>query len=200
MALAVRRVTQDNQGKKTAGVDGVKSLTPKQRQELIDQLSINQKAKPVRRVWIDKPGKMKKRPIGIPTMYDRATQSLVKAALEPEWEAHFEPNSYGFRPGRSCHDAIAQIFNSIKYKPKYVLDADIASCFDKINHDVLLNKINTFPTMRRIIKSWLKAGVVDWNVYANRKTTRPTPEGTPLFLGSFPPYWQTSPFTAWKIG
>ena len=160
-ALAVRRVTQDNQGKKTAGVDGVKSLTPKQRLELVDQLRINRKAKPVRRVWIDKPGKAEKRPLGIPTMYDRATQALVKAALEPEWEAKFEPNSYGFRPGRSCHDAIAQIFNAIKYKPKYVLDADIAKCFDKINHEALLNKINTFPTMRRLIKSWLKAGVVD---------------------------------------
>ena len=95
-ALAVRRVTQDNQGKKTAGVDGVKSLTPKQRLELVDQLRINRKAKPVRRVWIDKPGKAEKRPLGIPTMYDRATQALVKAALEPEWEAKFEPNSYGF--------------------------------------------------------------------------------------------------------
>lgn len=180
-ALAVRRVTQDNQGKKTAGVDGVKSLTPKQRLELVDQLRINRKAKPVRRVWIDKPGKAEKRPLGIPTMYDRATQALAKAALEPEWEAKFEPNSYGFRPGRSCHDAIAQIFNAIKYKPKYVLDADIAKCFDKINHEALLNKINTFPTMRRLIKSWLKAGVVDWSGYANRNKgiTSPTLEGTP---------------------
>lgn len=177
--LAVRRVTQDNQGKKTAGIDGIKNLTPKQRQKLVEKLSKNRKAKPVRRVWIDKPGKTEKRPLGIPTMHDRAAQALVKAALEPEWEAKFELNSYGFRPGRSCHDAIAQIFNSIKYKPKFVLDADIASCFDKINHEALLDKINTFPTMRRLIKSWLKAGVVDWDGYANRKSSSPTTQGTP---------------------
>ena len=180
--LAVRRVTQDNRGKKTAGIDGVKSLTPKQRLALVDRLRRinNQKAKPVRRVWIDKPGKTEKRPLGIPTMDDRAAQALAKAALEPEWEAKFEENSYGFRPGRSCHDAIEAIFNSINKKPKYVLDADIAKCFDKINHDALLNKLNTFPTMRRLIKSWLKVGVVDWSAYANRqKSNNPTSEGTP---------------------
>jgi len=105
-ALAVRRVTQDNQGKKTAGVDGVKSLTPKQRLELTGNLNLGTKVSPTRRVWIPKPGTDEKRPLGIPTMKDRALQSLVKLALEPEWEARFEPNSYGFRPGRSCHDAI----------------------------------------------------------------------------------------------
>lgn len=180
--FAVRRVTQDNRGKKTAGVDGVKSLTPKQRLALVNRLRRvnNQKAKPVKRVWIDKPGRTEKRPLGIPTMDDRAAQALVKAALEPEWEAKFEKNSYGFRPGRSCHDAIEAIFSSINKKPKYVLDADIAKCFDKINHDALLNKLNTFPTMRRLIKSWLKAGVVDWSAYANRqKGYSPTSEGTP---------------------
>ncbi len=179
--LAVRRVTQDNRGKKTAGVDGVKSLTSKQRLELVNQLRRvnNRKAKPVRRVWIDKPGRTEKRPLGIPTMDDRAAQALAKAALEPEWEAKFEPNSYGFRPGRSCHDAIEAIFQAINQKPKYVLDADIAKCFDRINHEALLNKLNTFPTMRRLIKSWLKAGVVDWNSYANRKGYSSTSEGTP---------------------
>lgn len=180
--IAVRRVTQDNRGKKTAGVDGVKSLTPKQRLELANQLRRinNRKAKPVRRVWIDKPRKTEKRPLGIPTMDDRAAQALAKAALEPEWEALFEPNSYGFRPGRSCHDAIEAIFQAINQKPKYVLDADIAKCFDCISHEALLNKLNTFPTMRRLIKSWLKAGVVDWSAYANRqKGYSPTSEGTP---------------------
>ncbi len=114
-ALAVRRVTQDNRGKKTAGIDGIKSLIPKQRLELVRQLRLNQKAKPVRRVWIDKPGRDEKRPLGIPTMNDRASQALVKAALEPEWEAKFEPNSYGFRPGRSCHDAIEAIYGNTVY-------------------------------------------------------------------------------------
>lgn len=97
--LAVRRVTQDNQGKKTAGIDGVKSLNPKQRLKLVSQLRLNSKVKPTRRVWIPKPGTEEKRPLGILTMYDRALQALVKLALEPEWEALFEPNSYGFRPG-----------------------------------------------------------------------------------------------------
>ncbi len=104
--LAVRKVTQDNQGKKTAGVDGVKAVPPKQRLAMVKQIHPkhwkHQKPKPVRRVWIPKPGKAEKRPLGIPTMLDRAKQALVKAGLEPEWEAVFEANSYGFRPGRSC--------------------------------------------------------------------------------------------------
>jgi RNA-directed DNA polymerase len=171
--LAVRRVTQDNQGKKTAGVDGEKSLTPKQRLDLVNKLRLGTKASPTRRVWIPKPGTEEKRPLGIPTMKDRALQALVKLALEPEWEARFEPNSYGFRPGRACHDAVAAIFDSIRYKAKYVLDADIAKCFDRIDPKKLLHKLNTFPTMRRQIKSWLKAGVMDG------KELFPTSEGTP---------------------
>lgn len=94
--IAVRKVTQDNTGKKTAGVDGVKSLTPKQRLELVQNLNLKDKAKPIRRVWIPKPGKNEKRPLGIPVMRDRASQALVKMAIEPQWEAKFEPNSYGF--------------------------------------------------------------------------------------------------------
>ena len=171
--LAVRRVTQDNQGKKTAGVDGIKSLKPEQRLELVEKLTLSRKAKPTRRVWIPKPGSEEKRPLGIPTMADRALQALVKQALEPQWEAIFEPNSYGFRPGRSAHDAIAAIFDCISRKSKYVLDADIAKCFDRIDHEALLAKLNTAPTTRRQIKSWLKAGVMDG------KTLFPTPEGTP---------------------
>jgi RNA-directed DNA polymerase len=173
--LAVRRVTQDNQGKKTAGVDGIKSLTPEQRLSLALNLKLTGKGKPTRRVWIPKPGTDEKRPLGIPTMYDRATQALVKAALEPEWEAKFEPNSYGFRPGRSCHDAIEAIFNAIKQKSKYVLDADISKCFDKINHLALLAKIGTFPKLRNQIKAWLKAGVLDGGL--RQDTEEGTPQG-----------------------
>ena len=87
-------------------------------------------------------------------MDDRALQTLVKLALEPEWEARFEPNSYGFRAGRSCHDAIEAIFNSIRYKQKFVLDADISKCFDCIDHETLLLKLNTSPTIRRQIRAW----------------------------------------------
>ena len=171
--LAVRRVTQDNQGKNTAGVDGVKKLSPVRRLAMVKKLVLKGKSKPTRRVWIDKPGTDEKRPLGIPTMYDRALQALVKQALEPEWEARFEPNSYGFRPGRSCHDATEAIFNAIRYKSKYVLDADLAKCFDRINHGELLRKLNTFPTLRRQINAWLKSGVMDG------KQMFPTSEGTP---------------------
>ena len=94
-------------------------------------------------------------------------------ALEPEWEAKFEPNSYGFRPGRSCHDAIGAIFLGIRSKSKYVLDADISKCFDEINHVRLLEKLNTYPTLRRQVRAWLKSGVLD------DKKLFPTEKGTP---------------------
>jgi len=171
--LAVRRVTQDNRGKNTAGVDGIKRLTPAQRLELVATLKLPQTAQPVRRVWIPKPGKSEQRPLGIPTMHDRAEQALAKLALEPEWEAYFEPNSYGFRPGRSAHDAIEAIYKDINHKPKYVLDADIAACFDRINHQALLEKLNTFPLLRRAIRAWLKAGVME------NETLFPTDQGSP---------------------
>jgi len=171
--LAVRRVTQDNTGVRTAGVDGIKLLSPKQRIKLVSQLKATGKSQPTRRIMIPKPGTNESRPLGIPTMYDRALQAVVKAAIEPEWEAKFEPNSFGFRPGRSCHDAIGAIFDSIRYKAKYVLDADIAKCFDRINHKALLDKINTYPRLRKQIKSWLKSGVLD------QGEIFPTDEGTP---------------------
>jgi RNA-directed DNA polymerase len=171
--IAVRRVTQDNQGKNTAGVDGIKSLTPKQRMSLVGRLKLTDKVKPTRRVMIPKSGTNENRPLGIPTIEDRALQALVKLALEPEWEARFEPNSYGFRPGRSCHDAIEAIHSSIKTKDKYILDADISKCFDRMNHNALISKIHTYPTLSRQIKAWLKAG------YMDGKELFPTNDGTP---------------------
>ena len=98
--LAVRRVTQDNQGKRTAGVDGVKSVDPPERLVMVKQLRRHQtiKPKPTRRVWIPKPGKSEQRPLGIPTMLDRAHQCLAKLALEPEWEARFEANVRTVQP------------------------------------------------------------------------------------------------------
>jgi len=173
--LAVRRVTQDNRGKKTTGVDGIKNLKPKQRFNLVKMLGkTKKKAKPTRRVWIPKPGRDEKRPLGIPTMYDRALQGLHKMALEPEWEAKFEPNSYGFRPGRSAHDAIEQIYRCINRKPKYVLDADIAKCFDRISHKALLDKVGNYHG-RKLIKRWLKAGVMDDEQF--QETAFGTPQG-----------------------
>ena len=173
--LAVRRVTVENQGKKTAGVDGNKSLSPKARLELAGQLKLTGKSQPTRRVWIPKPGRDEKRPLGIPTMYDRALQAVVKAALEPAWEAIFEPSSYGFRPGRSCHDAIKQIKNCIQCKAKYVLDADIAKCFDRINHEELLLKLNAKGKVRQQIKAWLKSGVINQGAFT--ATSEGTPQG-----------------------
>ncbi len=173
--LAVRRVTQDNQGKNTAGVDGVKSLSSDKRCELVGQLKLTGKSKPTRRVWIPKPGKAEKRPLGIPTMYDRALQGVVKAALEPEWEAQFEPNSYGFRLGRSCHDAIRQIKLCIQNKAKYVLDTDIAQCFDRINHNELLKRLGHQGIVKKQIAAWLKSGVIDQGVFT--AISEGTPQG-----------------------
>ena len=106
-------------------------------------------------------------------MRDRALQGVVKNAIEPEWEAVFEPNSYGFRPGRACQDAIQQIRVCVERKPKYVLDADISKCFDKIDHTALLEKIGYKGKVRKQIKAWLTSGVIDNNTFLE------TEEGTP---------------------
>jgi len=171
--LAVRQVTQDNAGKKTAGIDGVKKLTPPQRLKLVSTLQLTHQAQPVRRVFIPKPGSQENRGLGIPTIHDRCGQTLVKLALEPEWEAKFEPHSYGFRPGRSCHDAIEAIFNAIRQKPKFALDADLEKCFDRIDHSALLAKLQTFPRLRRQIQAWLNAGMMEGGELF------PTKEGVP---------------------
>ena len=111
----------------------------------------------------------------VPIIHDRALQALAHCVLEPEWEARFEPNSYGFRPGRSVHDAIGAIFIAIEKQPKYALDADIAKCFDRIDQQALLRKIKTFPTLNRLVKAWLQAGVLDNGVFT--ATTTGTPQG-----------------------
>jgi RNA-directed DNA polymerase len=168
--LAVRRVTQDNHGKQTPGVDGIKALTPAQRHQVVEQFDTLPLGKPTRRVWIPKPGTTEFRPLSIPTLYDRTHQALVKQVLEPEWEAKFEPNSYGFRPGRSVHDAIGAAFIAINKHPKYCLDADIAKCFDRINQTELVRKLQTFPQLSRPIRRWLTAGVLDHGVLSATET------------------------------
>jgi RNA-directed DNA polymerase len=130
--LAVRRISQDNRGKKTAGVDGVKLLTPARRWRLANAIRLDGKATPLRRTWIPKSGSDEKRPLGIPTQHERARQTVVRQVLEPEWEAKLSPRTYGCRLGRSCWEAMGAIFNAIKARPQYALKADIQKCFDRI--------------------------------------------------------------------
>src|SRR2546430_2595577 len=167
--LAVRRVTKENQGKDTAGVDGVKSLTSRERLAMASAIHPkhwnHQPPRPVRRVWVPKPGTAERRPLAILTMMDRCKQALVKLALEPEWEVRFEPHSYGYRPGRSTRDAIAAILVAIERQPCFVFDADIEGAFDNLNQTVVLDRLQTFPTLRQAINAWLRAGVVDGNTY-----------------------------------
>ena len=94
----------------------------------------------------------------MPVMTERSKQALVKLALEPAWEAVFEPHSYGFRPGRSCHDAIGAIFLAIKSKPKFVFDADVKGAFDNISHNALLGKLHALPKVAHLLKGWRKRG------------------------------------------
>jgi RNA-directed DNA polymerase len=143
---SVRRVTQVNAGKDTSGVDRVVVATPEERGRLCDQLSHLDlhRIRPVRRVYI--PKRKGKRPLGIPTIVDRCVQAMVKNALEPFWEARFEGISYGFRPGRGCHDAIQRIFCLARPQTTrpWVLDADIEGAFNNIGHAALVQAIGNF--------------------------------------------------------
>lgn len=176
--IAVQQVTTLNKGKSTPGVDGYVPTTSAMKLTLAKNLHLNGKASLVKRVWIPKPGKTEKRPLGIPTIQDRAKQALAKLALEPEWEAKFETNSYGFRPGRSSHDAIEAIFSHLRHNvDKLVYDADIRKCFDRIDHKALLAKIESFPLMERQIQAWLQAGIMDEYANTPRCSTTGTPQG-----------------------
>jgi len=184
--VSVRRVTEVNAGRKTAGVDGQVVLTAPGKAELarfIQQRGDIWQARPVRRVFIPKNGSgRKRRPLGIPVILDRCQQTRISYALEPEWEARFEARSYGFRPGRGCHDAIGVIYNTLNGKnPQrlWILDADLAAAFDRIDHNHLLAQLGTFPA-RGMVRQWLKAGVVE------RGRFTPTEEGTPQGGGISP--------------
>src|SRR6266576_5960439 len=175
--VSVRRVTQINAGKHAPGVDKLAVKTPAARGRMVDTLAHYTlwKAKPAKRVYIPK-ANHKLRPLGIPVVMDRCLQAMVKNALEPSWEARFEGISYGFRPGRSAHDAIEKIYllarpNKTK---KWILDADIKGAFDNISHDHLQEAIGPVPG-RELIKQWLKAGYVEQEMF--HETEQGTPQG-----------------------
>jgi RNA-directed DNA polymerase len=166
--VSVRQVTQRNAGRLTPGVDGQVALTSADKERLVIEIHRSpRRARPVRRVFIPK-ANGKRRGLGIPVIADRAQQARARNALEPEWEARFEPRSYGFRPGRGCHDAIEAIYQVVKGKNprrQWILDADLHGAFDHIDHDFVLGLIGSFPG-RGMIRAWLKAGVVTGGRFA----------------------------------
>jgi RNA-directed DNA polymerase len=181
LLLSIRRITQINKGKRTAGVDGYKAITSKKRLELYNQMKsmkiMNHNPSPALRKFIPKGLKGKKlRPLGIPVIKDRIYQNIVKLALEPQWEARFESCTYGFRPKRSTHDAIEAIFNKMqpKTKKKWIFEGDFKGCFDNLKHDYILKKMVKFPA-RKLVEKWLKAGFIDNHVF--HETKYGTPQG-----------------------
>lgn len=163
-ALAVRK-TITNKGKKTAGVDGIRWTCPTQYFEAIENLKEyvtkpnTYRAKPLKRVEIPKPGTTEKRPLGIPTMMDRAMQAVYHLAVDPVVETNSDKNSYGFRKHRSTHDAVAALRSHLDKKtaPHWILEADITKCFDRISHEFLM--ANTPICDKNVLQEWLKSGV-----------------------------------------
>nr|AYQ94382.1 hypothetical protein [Chloromonas rosae] len=205
--LAVRYVTSDKKGRSTPSLEGKVYETPFEKWNLVCRLKINGKASPIQRVFMPKLGKPNKKPFKQSlTILDRAKQKLLLMALEPEWEAKFEPNSYGFRPGRSCHDAVEAIFINLLANEteqlqtvgnqgvsKYILNTDLKGCFDNIDHDYLVNKVTGVPLYQLQIKAWLKAGIFEGlSLSSDLYGSIPeNPLGTPLAVGGI-----ISPFLA----
>jgi len=176
--LAIRKACQQSRGRNTPGIDGIVCDTPEARFSLFEQgLSLKgYRPKPVSRIFIPKKTGGK-RPLGIPTIKDRVMQTIVRFALEPEWESRFEANSYGFRPGRSTMDAVCAVHAALRRKEssRWILDADINKCFEHISHKALLKKL---PVFTQVIERWLKAGVVTFDKW--EPTDRGLAQGGPI--------------------
>jgi group II intron reverse transcriptase/maturase len=183
--LAIRQVSQLNVGKRTPGIDGISKLNERKRLQLFENLKTltNYKHSKLRRIWIPKSASThEKRPLGIPTIKDRAIQCLVKFLLEPVYEAYASKGSWGLRPGRSTWDVQKNIFVNLRAKSngyqKSILELDIEKCFDNINHEKLLSLLNLPIQIKRIIRSALKAGVLN----ERTKTLEETPQGGVISL------------------
>ncbi len=184
-ALAIRNVTQRNTGKYTPGVDNIIYSTDEERMKALNNKEINPlrkdyTPKPVKRIYIPK-NPHEKRPLGIPCMDDRILQEWVRLALEPEWERKFSPFSYGFRSGRSCHDAIAITQDLFNEGYRFIINADLSGCFDHINHDMILSQLH--GPIQSLVRKWLKAGIEDMGVFT--RPTMGTPQGgviSPLLM------------------
>ena len=180
LLLSIRQVTQINKGKRTAGVDGFKVTSNGERTALYNKMRnytvFTHNPPPVLRTYIPKGKGKKPRPLGIPTMKDRVYQNIVKLALEPQWEVHFEPISYGFRPKRGCHDAVSAIFKKVcaTTKKRWIFEGDFKGCFNNLNHDYIIKQLGDFPA-KEMVQQWLKAGFVDNDVF--NKTEFGTPQG-----------------------
>jgi RNA-directed DNA polymerase len=173
--LAVKRVTS-SKGARTPGIDGIRWNSPSSKMAgALSRWKRGYQAQPLRRIKIAKPGSKKKRPLGIPTIRDRAMQALYLMALDPISEAGADPNSYGFRKHRATHDALEQAFRllSTKQSATWVLDADIKGCFDHISHDWILQHV---PMDKSILRQWLKCGFIE---VKSGNTLFPTTAGTP---------------------
>lgn len=176
--LAIKRITTDNKGKYTAGVDGIampredRQLQNQIRLKLLDKIDITKKPNNIKRIYIPKPNG-KKRPLGIPTLIDRIIQDILRTALEPIVEYHFSMNSYGFRPKKSCQDAQAHLFKKLgrTTSPKHVIEGDIKGCFDNIKHEHIINTLLEWQVPKwatEIINNILKTDIFhNGEVYDN---------------------------------